>query len=446
MFSFLEPIIQWIIKKFVVFLVILLILVLGLFVKSNWDTVASLGEEIANVEKRISEQESQAAGFLKKLRELNPENDSLSHPHSLEEVAIATEELYQRLDEETPWWHVAWVSSKARKRDAARELSIKARQAADGLETAKDELASFANSNRPWLQRLIFWIRESLHPALAILAGLIMVPWILKAVLYFGVAPMADRLSAIRIRPIVPTEVPHFDLSAVSREIEIQPGQELLIRPEFLQSSTKPSKKRTRWFLNARLPISSAISKMIMLTAIRPEGEKSTRVVVSATKDPLAEVGIITLQETAMMVIHPRALAGVIKPLNGPVQISSEWRLGNLHSWLTLQLRYLVIQGPCALILKGCRGVKAEPPDRETARILNQSATIGFSAHLDYSNTRCETFMSYFTGKEDLFNDQFAGENGLFVYEEMPDLHRNSGKTGRGLEGVLDSVLKVFGI
>ncbi|MDF1659327.1 MAG: hypothetical protein P1U58_17050, partial [Verrucomicrobiales bacterium] len=61
-------------------------------------------------------------------------------------------------------------------------------------------------------------------------------------------------------------------------------------------------------------------------------------------------------------------------------------------------------------------------------------------------NTRCETFVSYLRGKEDLFNDLFAGENGILVYEEMPDERRKAGLTGRGLEGVLDGLLKAFGI
>jgi uncharacterized protein (AIM24 family) len=111
-----------------------------------------------------------------------------------------------------------------------------------------------------------------------------------------------------------------------------------------------------------------------------------------------------------------------------------------------LQLRYLVFHGPCRLILKGCRGVRAETPDPGNPRIINQAATIGFSANLDYSNTRCETFVSYLRGKEDLFNDLFAGGPGRFVYEEMPGGTRNPGLTGRGLEGFVDATLKVFGV
>jgi len=57
-----------------------------------------------------------------------------------------------------------------------------------------------------------------------------------------------------------------------------------------------------------------------------------------------------------------------------------------------------------------------------------------------------QSFISNLRGKEDLFNDEFAGGPGRYVYEEMPAGGRRTGVTGRGLEGAVDAVLKVFGI
>ena len=74
------------------------------------------------------------------------------------------------------------------------------------------------------------------------------------------------------------------------------------------------------------------------------------------------------------------------------------------------------------------------------------ASALGFSANLEYRNTRCETFLSYLRGKESLFNDLFAGGPGCFVYEEMPAAGRRGGITGRGLEGLADAFLKAFGI
>ena len=103
-----------------------------------------------------------------------------------------------------------------------------------------------------------------------------------------------------------------------------------------------------------------------------------------------------------------------------------------------------MFHGPVTLIVKGCRGIRVE---RATAgRSINQAATIGFSANLAYSVQRYETFMPYLFGKQELFNDNFAGGPGFCIYEETPYFGKASGVTGRGLQGILDSVLKVFGI
>ncbi len=111
---------------------------------------------------------------------------------------------------------------------------------------------------------------------------------------------------------------------------------------------------------------------------------------------------------------------------------------------MELVLRFLIFHGPAKLIVKGCRGIRVEQAGK--GRSINQAATIGFSANLAYSNTRCETFASYLMGKQELFNDKFAGENGFYFYEETPHFGKKTGITGRGIEGVTDSILKIFGI
>jgi hypothetical protein len=184
---------------------------------------------------------------------------------------------------------------------------------------------------------------------------------------------------------------------------------------------------------------------MILLTSVTPAGKEPTQVIVSSTKDALGEVGILTLPEGSAMVMQPRALAGVVKPISGSIRISSEWRIWNFHSWLTMHLRYLVFHGPCQLIVKGCRGVKFETLDGAPSRLIDQSATLGFSAHLDYSNTRCETPESYIWSQKDLFKDLFTGHKGVFLCEEMPN-SGDSTRGGRVIESLLEGILKIFGI
>jgi uncharacterized protein (AIM24 family) len=325
---------------------------------------------------------------------------------------------------------------------ASRERKADEVAAVEGLLTVQRERV--AADPR---QRLVAAVRSRLPLALAILAAVLLAPLAIRTFLYFVLAPAAGRLAPIRILPAdTPPELPEPYPSAVSVAIDIGPGEELLVQPGFLQSSSQPAVKRTQWLLNARLPIASLASGLFALTRIRPAGDEPTRVVVSPQRDALGEVGVIELPAGAALVLQPRALAGIVKAAGTPVHITRHWRLASLHAWLTLQLRYLVFHGPCRLVLKGCRGVRAEAPRPGQPRLINQSATLGFSANLDYRTVRCETFVPYLRGQEGLFNDLFAGGPGRFVYEEMPGGSRRGGVTGRGLEGLVDAVLKAFGI
>lgn len=307
--------------------------------------------------------------------------------------------------------------------------------------------------SKNYVARLTAVAGQKLPIALAVLLGVILLPIGIKVFFYYIVAPWATSRPPIRILPAAGGSVasPSVQgtatngggkMSAVSQAIVLGEKQELLIQPEYLQSTSLQAGKNTRWLLDARFPFASLLSGMYMLTRVSPAGAEP--VVVSATKDPLSEVGIIDLADGAAFVCQPRSLAGVIQDRNRPIRITRHWRLGSLQSWLTLQLRFLVFHGPGQLVMKGCRGIRIESAG--TGRLINQAATLGFSAQLAYANTRCETFMSYWSGKEDLFNDLFTGESGVYVYEEMPDLKRASGMVGRGLQGFTDAVLKVFGV
>jgi hypothetical protein len=230
-------------------------------------------------------------------------------------------------------------------------------------------------------------------------------------------------------------------VSEVSQSVTVDAAHELLIHPEYLQSSAIEGKKETKWLLSSALPLSSLVSGMYALTRIRTTSPESY--VVSSTQDPLSEIGLVSIEEGSAVVFKPHYLVGILQRRDKPVKISSEWRFG-MHAWLTLQFRFLVFHGPATLIVKGCRGIRLE--DAGAGRSINQAATMGFSATLAYSVIRCETFYAYLSGKQELFNDNFSDNSGFYVYEEMPLSGKASGITGRGLEGVVDAVLKVFGV
>ena len=322
---------------------------------------------------------------------------------------------------------------------AIKELDAQIARNERALQQLDAQIAGIDDKlGRPTVARFAGVARQELPAALAILLAIIVLPIAIKAFLYFVVAPLAQRRPPLRLLPSAAGRVGAGTASAVSIPVVLNEDEELLVHAGYLQSSPLHAQKSTKWLLDARLPLSSLFSGMFMLTRIHSSAEP---IVVSATRDPLGEVGIVELEEGAAFACQPRALAGVVQRRADPIRITRHWRFG-LQGWLTLQLRFLVFHGPGRLIMKGCRGVRVERAS--AARLINQAATLGFSANLAYGNARSETFVSYLAGKDELFNDLFEGD-GVYVYEEMPAAER-AGGAGRYLRGFSDALLKVFGV
>lgn len=281
---------------------------------------------------------------------------------------------------------------------------------------------------------------------------ILVAPPAIKAVWFFLVAPLASRLRPIRIGSPGRGEVRWAGErlageeagtgSAVSRRLLLRPGEELLVRPEYLQSSVVGARADSQLLLSPALPLGSLATGLVGLTRIRPEQETSAA--VSAASDLIDEIGVLEIPEGSAVVFRPRGLVGIVQPAGRPLRLERVWRAACLMSWLTLRLRHLVFHGPCALVVKGARGVALEPA--AGGRRVADAATMGWSAGLDYSVARSETFLAYLTGKQSLFHDRFEGAGGQVIYEELPRARAKSGLFGRGLEGLGDGLLKIAGL
>jgi hypothetical protein len=310
--------------------------------------------------------------------------------------------------------------------------------------------AALASAERQ-ARRIRQAVQDVFATALAILVAVTLLPVAIKAAWYHGLAPLVERRPPLRLRPRTPRSAdeakpaerlsPPEKISAVSLAVELGEGEELLVHPEFLQSTAAHGRKDTKWLLSGAYPFTSLAARMVALTRIREaEGE---RFVVSSRNDPLAEVGVVELAEGEALVLQPRSLVGLVQRRDRPLHLSHRW-VFTLGAFITLQFRYLIFDGPGRLLVQGCRGVRLEPAG--TGRAIDRNATLGFGAHLDYAPRRSETFGAYLLGVNALFDDGFAGGTGYCLYEEMPYSGRRPGLTGRGLEGLTDGLLKVFGI
>lgn len=301
-----------------------------------------------------------------------------------------------------------------------------------------------------WISRFINPALNVLPTALLILLATILSPVAIKALFYYLIAPLAARCSPVRLRPDSSGMIHAANslngsggkISGKSLAVTLGANEELLIHPEYLLGMATDSIKSAQWLLNKRYPLTSLASGMYLLTKLRATKQHSH--VISAKEDILAEIAQIEIPAGSKVILQPRSLIGVIQSVEQPLQIESQWCLGSVSAWLTLQLRYLVFVGPTKLLVTGCQGVRIDPVG--AGQTINQAATMGFSGNLAYSVIRCEPFLAYLRGKQELFNDHFAGDSGYYIREETPYAGKRNGLAGKGLEGLADSVLKVFGI
>jgi hypothetical protein len=291
------------------------------------------------------------------------------------------------------------------------------------------------------------YVEPNIQNALLALFFMIVVPPAFKVFSYYVLAPLASRRPPLVIvsdangrESSAITSEQATQIGAVSQSVVLTPNQELLVHSDYLQTAPLHAKKSAKWLLNNKIPMSSISSGMYMLT--RMECSTPDPIVVSSKEDHLSEVGIVELPEGAAFVCQPRSLVGVIYERGHPIRISKHWHLWSLQSWLTFQLRFMVFHGPGRLLIKGSRGIRMETAS--AARLLNQNATLGFSANLQYANTRCETFVSYWAGKDDLFHDLFEGSPGVYVYEEVATPKRSG--IASLAERIVNAVLNAFGI
>lgn len=352
-------------------------------------------------------------------------------------AARAAESAYQRFQGE--------LEDSEEGREMASLLDeISGRQAdADTLAEQVAQVRGDAEAHP--LERARRQVARVLPAALAILAVIVLLPALVKAALYFCIAPLMSKARPVVLLPEVSGEV-EVSPSAVSIPVELAPGEELIVHSDYLQAAGAGPGKRTRFLFSWRMPLTSLAAGLFMLVTVRNALERPAKVTISPKSDLFDKISRVRLPEGSSMVVYPRSLVGAVLADGQPPRITRHWRVWNLHSWITFQFRYLVVHGEAVIFLKGCRGVRAGRVEPGESRMQDQCATLGFTANLEYSGIRCETFVDYLRGKDGLFNDRFANAAGYHLTEEIPDPRRKKGLFGRGIEGLVDGLLKGFGI
>lgn len=265
-----------------------------------------------------------------------------------------------------------------------------------------------------------------------------------RVICFYVLAPLASRQSPIILGKAKSTDNDIGTLSncSTSFTLHLQKGDSLLIHHDYAKTIPSLCRSTTQTFLDKRSPITSFFSGLYNLLRIEPKEDVSLE--ISSGHDGLNELIYIGLENDAEIVIEPRSIVGVTLKEGQEVILRKIWAIGKLQSWLKGQFRHVSIRGPLRLIVKGGRGVTVSPVEDELR--IPSEYVIGFSTTLGYATERTETFGGYYSRKKPLLNDRFTGSNGVVIHQEANYKASSSHVKKGGLEGLMDGVLKAFGI
>lgn len=476
--------VRWIWKKMILLILIVLMLLVANWFRSEWKEISAqlnqaseLDAQIKRTKLELNELAKQSAGFGEEAqKEFEKLNSAEKVTAAAWAEAMQAKEDYDAASSKVGWYQNLFDHEKVETKGKAwleYETKLKA---AEVIQKTTDALRA-AQQNSPWAdnqkliaanqseigllearrvelldsagktptQRLVIATRNVLPLALWALLGIILTPIAIKAFLYFGVAPLISRTKPVVVLPSCGAEV-QSSPSAISIPVTLNPGDELIVHSQYLQASGAGPGKSTRWIFSWRMPLTSVAAGLYMMVSVRNRSHKQAKVTVSPKQDLFDMISDVIIPEGSAMVIYPRSLVGIVIKQGKTPRITRHWKLWSLYSWITFQFRYIVIHGDSRILMKGCRGVRAERVESTKPAMQDQLSTLGFTANLSYSAIRCETFLDYLLGRDELFNDKFSDAEGFHFTEEVPNHKRKAGLFGRGLEGVLDGLLKAFGI
>lgn len=310
--------------------------------------------------------------------------------------------------------------------------------------------------------RVVWDEKDGATWALIFVAFWIVWPVLRKALLYYFVAPFVIRRKPLRLSK-EPDVAPALGDEGKSVLVELWPGEALRVKPALIESADEGLARAKKFWLKARYPITNLACGLVRLAELRHTRAGAARQVVLRgagkwtgagrdTRGRRAELAVVQVPEGGSLVLRPRYLAGVVKPVNAPFVVRSRWRIFSLHAWVTGQFRFFEFAGPCRLIVASQRGVQAETlapreDGRRPVRRANAWATIGFTPMLRYRPARAESFWGYVRGLNPLYDDLFIGEGMFFVQKTAIGQGRyDKGLLRRFAAGCWRGFQKIFGM
>lgn len=307
------------------------------------------------------------------------------------------------------------------------------------------EQSATARLKSSWVHAHIIQPASAYWPAalLTLILAIVFSP-LARVICYYVLAPLASRQSPIILGKAKGTgnDISTLSNCRTSFTLHLHKSDALLIHHDYAKTIPSLCRSTTQTILDKHSPITSFFSGLYNLLRIEPKEDVSLE--ISSGHDGLNELIYISLEKDAEIVIEPRSIVGATLKEGQEVILRKIWAIGKLQSWLKGQFRHIAIRGPLRIIVKGGRGVTVSPVEDELR--IPSEYVIGFSTNLGYATERTETFGGYYSRKKPLLNDRFTGSNGVVIHQEANYKASSSHVKKGGLEGLMDGVLKAFGI
>jgi len=423
---------------------------------AHWEEVkatatASLNEmqqRKSDLQKDIDQRKLQLDQSKRRLDELNYLWTRIKNIFNSEEQKRRKAEIEQQILEQE------LAESKIRNELASNESEIKVAQSE--IEKAQDEMkqADAILSERKTTvsdarQIIIPWVKKALITGLIIFLIVVLMPYAYGILGYYVFAPIISHSDPLHLADYANILESSATDSRPSLKILLDNKHEMVAKEEFLQGSQGDLEKSTCWIWKWKYPFACIVCELVMLTRIRnttsKDGEVS-RITFSHQKQGLLEISKISIPENGALVIRPRFIAGLVYERSKEPRIISKWVFNRLHSWVTFQFRYFIIEGPVDVIVAAGRGIQTEQLDENCPNYrINRNLTIGFSPALCYNSVRAETLMAYLRKRNPLFDDNFSGHG--TIYNQQTSVVSDETSNAEGYWGkFLSGLGKVLGL
>lgn len=340
-----------------------------------------------------------------------------------------------------PWflnpWHIPWSWEYDYWNGVYQGADAAAKRATQTKEELQRGLSE-AKTGKWWLIGIAerAWARSFSFLGLIVFA-IVFAPGLWKAFWFYIVAPIASKARPIRLAEAQQGIIEVGEAVRV-QEIELQRGSTVCTRGNWV--SAYPSsgvKKGTRLLWDWSSPLISYGSGMRELTEWQVLEKESQVLKLSSGSDPNLKIFKLRINSQTGLAVRP----GSIVAIAGNLKITTRWRLGSMHSWISGRLRYVILSGQGVLYLSGYGDLKSEQAQQRRSDHL----LIAHDPATPFKTVRTEDFWQFLRGNADLYDLEFC-DQGLVIYQAaVPRTSGTKVPAHERIQSWLDLLLKPLG-